>query len=456
MSIVQQKTAEEVSADILDALAASKGITTREIGDNARSEADAVGAEVDAVYYQLLKLELGTYLNTATRDALDSKGADYSVTRKAAVASIGSVDVTHSGSTTIPAGSLFAAPATTARDEIQYQTLNAETVTGSGTVSIPVRCTQTGVIGNIAASQITKIVNPIASVTAVTNPSATTLGASVESDDAYRARIKRSIAGQTRGTTDSIIAGAYDFEQQSLTLATSMDSSQTYMEVSEDLNTVPIHPTLGVLSINDGAELVSYTGINTVVDPHRITGLTRGYGSTTAAAQSAGVPLVEYIPTGKGNTVENVKTTESPGFVNVYIDDGATTTVATELLQLVSRLLIGDGTDRYPGYKAAGITLTCFVMTRLSVDVAASIVASPGYVLADVITDAQTRVTNFLNTYKDIYLYASDVFSVIETTEGIAGVQAFSMTDGISTVTATGGLGLTATQVARAGTITIS
>ena len=455
MSIVQQKKKEEIAEDILNTIAAERGITDRELGANVRTEVNAIAEEIDGTYYQEWRLERGFYIETATGDELDKKGADFGLTRKAAVAAIGSVDITVSGATTIPAGSLFAAPALTTRDEVQFETLSALTPGSAGSYSVAVRCTQTGVVGNLAAGQITKIVNPIANVTAVTNPGATTLGAAQEDDDTFRARIRRTIDGLSRCTAASILSAALDFAPQSLTLAVSMDNSQTYMEVSEDLNTVPI-ATSGTLALNNYTEIVSYTGIDTTTDPQRITGLTRGVSPSSATTHTAGIQIDEYVPSGRGREIVNAVVQESPGVVDVYVDDGTTTGTSSELLALVTSFLQGDGTTRYEGYKAAGITLNGFSQSLLTVSVTAVIVVETGYSSATVLSDAQTAVTNLLNTWRNRALYGSVVLSAIEETLGVAGVVSFSMTDGVSTVGATGLLAVASTQVVRSGTITIT
>lgn len=454
-SIVQQKKKEEIEEDILNAIAAERGVTDRELGANVRTEVSAIAEEIDGTYYQEWRLERGFYIETATGDALDKKAADFGLSRKSAVASIGSVDITVSAATTIPAGSLFAAAATTTRDEVQFETLAALTPGAAGTYSVAVRCTETGVVGNLAAGQITVIVNPIANVTGVTNPGATTLGAAQEDDDSFRARLRRTIDGLSRGTVPSIRAAALDFQPQSITLATSMDNSQTYLEVSEDLNTVPI-ATTGTLALNNYTEIVSYTGIDTSVDPQRITGLTRGVSPSTATAHTAGIQIDEYVPSGRGREIVNTVVIESPGIVDVYVDDGTTTGISSELLALVTNFLQGDGTTRYEGYKAAGITLNGLAQSLLTVDVTASIVVETGYSSATALADAATNVTNLLNTWRNQALYGSVVLSAIEETLGVAGVVSFSMTDGASTVGATGFLAVAATQVVRSGTITIT
>lgn len=452
MSIVQQKTAEEIQENILDQIAAERGITDRELGANVRTEVNAVSQELDGNYYQLYRLQRGFYLETATGDELDSKAADFGLSRKSAVAAIGSVDITVSAATTIPIGSLFAAPATTTRDEVQFETLSALSPGSAGTYSVAVRCTSTGVSGNVATGQITKIVNPIASVTGVTNPGATTLGASAEDDDSLRARIRRHIDGLSRGTAPSILAAALDFEPQFITLAVSTDTTQTYLEISEDLNTVPI-ATSGTLALNNYSEVVTYTGIDLTTDPHRITGVTR---AGSPVAHTAGVRIDEYVPSGRGRSIPNAVLQESAGVVDVYVDDGTATGISAELLALVTAFLQGDGTARFEGYKAAGITLNGFAQGLVTVNVTAVIVVETGYSSSSVLADAQTNVTNLLNTYKNRTLYGSVVLSAIEETLGVAGVTTFSMDDGTTTVGATGLLSVSVTQVVRSGTISIT
>ena len=88
--------------------------------------------------------------------------------------------------------------ATTAYGEISKEALS---------VTIPVKCLQTGTIGNVAANTITGFARtPILGVTAVTNDIATSGGTDVETDAALKVRFKNTVFRNLAGTEDQYLA----------------------------------------------------------------------------------------------------------------------------------------------------------------------------------------------------------------------------------------------------------
>lgn len=88
--------------------------------------------------------------------------------------------------------------ATTAYGEINKEALS---------VTIPVRCLQTGSIGNVAANTITGFArSPILGVTTVTNDIATAGGTDVETDAALKVRFKNTVFRNLAGTEDQYLA----------------------------------------------------------------------------------------------------------------------------------------------------------------------------------------------------------------------------------------------------------
>jgi hypothetical protein len=67
-------------------------------------------------------------------------------------------------------------------------------------ISIPVRCTQTGIVGNVNAGSIIQIASPIVGIDSVNNPSPFINGYVKESDDSYRARFIPYINSLSLGT----------------------------------------------------------------------------------------------------------------------------------------------------------------------------------------------------------------------------------------------------------------
>lgn len=459
VEIIQLKNAEAIKQDILDEISAETNINDKNLGSAIRSSAYAVGVELDEMYYQLYKATKAFYIHSSTKTALDNKAADFDLTREPAqkAVGVGRFSANSSGGS-IPAGTLISAPATTSRDKIQYITLNTTpvAVAPSSTADIPISAVNAGVSGNLADNQITQMDTTISGIVGVTNPAATDLGWDEESDDELRARIIRTIRGLSKGTIPSILNGAIDFRVQSLTLARALPTGQAYLEVSEDLNLYPI-ATSGLVGLNNNAEVVAYNGIDTTVDPHRLTGLTRGQASTSDQDHEIGVATKEYVPTGKSERVVDATISESPGAVDVTIYDGTSAGATTELKDLVQKRLIGDGTDRNPGYRGGGIYLTVFVAGVLTRDVTTQVVVKKGYSDAGTKANVATTISTLMNSHKlEEIFYAYKLAAAIMGVEGVEDIDslviggvAFDGSDSANVVTSTG-------QVVRAGSITVN
>lgn len=455
---VQRKVAEEIRDDIISEIAAETGINDAHLGAVTRQTAFAVGSELDELYYQLWRAERASYIKKASGQALDDRGADFNVARREATKAIGTGRFTVDSATTIPVGTLISAPATTARDKIQFITLAAIAAGSPGTYDVTIEAVTAGEAGNLAASAITQLDTTVAGVSAVTNPGATVLGREREDDDTYRERILATIDGLSKATIWAITAEALNFEIQTLTLQGGIDISQTSLAVAEDLNTIPLSVLFPGKIIID-SEVIQYTGIDTSSDPHQITGLTRGAASSVAAAHDDGAHLKEYVPAGRGERVTSVALVESPGLVAVYIDDSTTLGADSELVDLVGKRLKGDGTTRDPGVRPAGVALTCNAAAIVDIDVDCQIQSRIGFNHVEVANAVETAVTNYLNGLKideDVDGYAlacvimdvSGVLTIVSGTLAIGGVT-FDGTDSSD-------VNISSTSVARSGSINVT
>lgn len=452
------KTAEEFQEDIQAQVAVDTGISDHNFGAAIKSLAFAVGRELEHVGYQIFKAELNGYLKRATGAALDNIGLDWGLTRRTATQAVGTVRLSHSASATVPQGTRYAAPATLARDRIVFETTTAGSVTGSGATDFAVRAIETGEDGNLSSSSITEIVTTIAGVTAVTNPSATTGGQDREDDDSFRARIQVYIEGLSRGTPVSIVDGCLNFEVASCTLANAMTAGQTYIELN-DLELVPISNAGGKLAILDSAgnlaEIVSYGA--GALDPPRITPITRGVSPGPAATtHSADVTVEEYVPAGKGRTVQSAVLVEGLGHIDVYIDDGKTNGTDSELVSLVQKRLRGDltsPTPRDPGYRPAGSTLDCFAASRTTVNVTCTIQGTANT------SDVKAAVESYLNTRKiGETVYGFEVAAVISDYPGVDNIVSGTLVIAGNTFngTSSADVSVASTGIVYAGTVNIS
>lgn len=120
---------------------------------------------------------------------LDHHAMDRRMTRKAANAASGQLTITGDGATVIPAGSLFSTAAVNGQPSVDYETMETAKIPESGSISLDVQCTQTGIIGNTPENTIIMVSNNLQGITSVTNPEAVTGGTEEETDESLIQRI---------------------------------------------------------------------------------------------------------------------------------------------------------------------------------------------------------------------------------------------------------------------------
>lgn len=453
--ITQVKTAEQARDEILAELSTQTGIPQASLGKMAVAWATAAGAEADEFYFQLYRATRAKYIRTSTATALDWTANDFGLTRKAATYAVGFATFTGTPATAIPINTKITDPATSTEDEVVFATLEAATVGGGGTVEVPIQAVLPGEDGNRSASQINTIKDAVSGVTAVTNAAATTLGADEESDEELRARILRKVDGMSLGTKPAILHGAIDFELQEATLYEALGVAELEIPVNEDLTKMPFSGQCpGKLSINNGAEVVTYNGINTNTFPHKFTGVTRAVSG--AGPHSIGVSVKEYVPLGRGYRVTSASIVEVHGVLKVYIDDGTSTGPHSELVTLVQKRLQGDGTDRDPGYKGAGtISLTVYSRTALSIDVVLVLAINPLTAYTATCTAVETAVTDYIDALKiGEPLRGFELAEIAKSVDGVEDVSSITINSVTFDGTTFANVTPAATEAIKAGTIT--
>jgi len=110
------------------------------------------------------------------------------ISRRAATASAGVLHLTVKLGTTIPVGAEFATASIDGQPSVVFAATESR-YAESDTVELPVKCTQTGTIGNVIAHTVVFKLSKLDGVTAVENPAAITGGTEEESDDSLRERI---------------------------------------------------------------------------------------------------------------------------------------------------------------------------------------------------------------------------------------------------------------------------
>ena len=123
-------------------------------------------------------------LDTAAGIYLDKKAKDYGMTRHYAQYATGLVTFTGTDGTTIPGGTIVAAPDYGVRFVTQESTIISQ-----GTATVAATCLVTGPVDNVPEDSVTQIADQLQGVTSVNNEAAFSGGVDREDDDNFRMRI---------------------------------------------------------------------------------------------------------------------------------------------------------------------------------------------------------------------------------------------------------------------------
>lgn len=121
---------------------------------------------------------------------LDKLAGSVGLSRKAAQPAETYLEITGTEGTIIPAGFIFATPKSGDIASIEFAVVESATISAEGRATVLVRCTETGLIGNVPENSITLMSSPMKGVTTIRNPAAATGGIETEDDESLRARIE--------------------------------------------------------------------------------------------------------------------------------------------------------------------------------------------------------------------------------------------------------------------------
>ena len=142
-------------------------------------------------------------------DFLDHHAKARNMRRREATTATGEITITGESNTFIPAGSIFSTAIVNEDPSVDYETLEDATIPSTGTVIVPIQCTQMGIAGNTALNTIILNTSKINGITAVTNETEVTGGTERESDESLIARISE----YDRNQGDSFIGNAADYKR---------------------------------------------------------------------------------------------------------------------------------------------------------------------------------------------------------------------------------------------------
>lgn len=139
--------------------------------------------ESEYIYYSI-------FPNTASGVSLDRLCAFVGITRNPAVASEYKVEVSGTVGNIVPIGFLVGN-----NSGMNFYSIEEKTIDNNGKCEIRVCCTQTGTDGNVMADTITKIINPVAGITAVKGIERISDGSNDETDYELRKRFETAREG---------------------------------------------------------------------------------------------------------------------------------------------------------------------------------------------------------------------------------------------------------------------
>lgn len=193
-------------------------ITDFNTGSGARDIFEAVAVVASQNSATADQLQLDSYLDTATGDALDAIASNWFVARNPAVQAAGQITITRqntAGALTLQAGwsQLATTPASPGDTGIAVVTTqDANFANGQASVTVNAQAVLGGQNGNLSVGTF---LTPLAPINGISNSNgyqvttAFTNGVDVESDDAFRARIPITVQGrQVKGRKTSFLAAA--------------------------------------------------------------------------------------------------------------------------------------------------------------------------------------------------------------------------------------------------------
>ena len=315
-------TQDSIVNQMRQALRVSEPTLDTSIGSPVRSILDAVSEVVAEQTADQYLLNYQYDINSKSGADLDTFVQLFGMARYLAKSSVSYV--TFSRGTTSTQDITFgvgAQVATNSNPAVIFTTLIPATIPANATsVVIPVICSNSGTIGNVAAGTITQFVSPFPTITTVTNVAAATGGADAETDDHLRSRFKSTVFRGLAGTTSMFEGIALD--NASVTQANVIGSSKTYFDQ------VQLSSGIGVSSVQD----LSYLYPNTQFFGTNITNVSPSFiprGQYSIASYPQAIPAAPTLVASSGGSL-GVTTYYYALVINI-VPTGTSTTLSTTL-----------------------------------------------------------------------------------------------------------------------------
>lgn len=229
-------TQPEVANQIISQLGVVEPDLDLSIGTPTRKVIDAVAEAISEAYVEQFFAGYQYDIDTLTGASLDSFLSRFGFTRFGAIRATGIVTFTRPTPATsnifIPAGTVVA---NSASPPITFSTMVSSILPiGGVSISIPVQAVVGGLAGNLPANSITIQITPLNGISNLSNITGVSGGADAESDDAVKARFKKTALRGFTGTEQMFTGTA--LEQPQVTQANVVGSSKTHREQIQIIN----------------------------------------------------------------------------------------------------------------------------------------------------------------------------------------------------------------------------
>lgn len=353
---LQNKSTDEIHTQMLDSMPGDIDKSQGQHPYNYTRPTAMIASELcQQTLPEIIKLIFPMY---AYGEWLDYHAQMRGISRRPATASSGTLQLTVTKNTNIPAGSQFSTASVDGQPSVVFETTQGKFNLPEGTTEVPVKCTQTGTAGNVIAGTVIFKLSQLSGVTAVTNQEAITGGTEEEDDDSLRARI----VSLDQSQSVSYVGSVADYKRWSLevpgvggvTVIPAQDDSGLVTLVITDSNGDPANEEICqnvydyIMSPADPELRLTAPNVKLSVIPPTLTELSIsatvevGTGSSLEAIKTAFIEAVQaYLDTARPD--EEVRYTQIgkilAGISGVYDYDALTLNSGTTNISIINTQL---------------------------------------------------------------------------------------------------------------------
>lgn len=212
-AFLQHSSPEEIHKTMMDMLPADIDLSWGNHAWNFTYPTALVASELmEFVLPEVLKV---IFPEHSYGEFLDGHAKARGISRRAANPAAGEITIMGIPETVIPAGSLFATAAVNDEPSVDYETLEEVKIPESGSVTVEIRCTKGGTVGNTTKNTIVLVGSRLTGITGVTNEKEVAGGTEEEDDESMKSRILEYDKSQG----DNFVGSASDYKRW----ATSVD-----------------------------------------------------------------------------------------------------------------------------------------------------------------------------------------------------------------------------------------